>query len=81
MRIILCATAFGFALLGATAQTIPLATYQALNDSVIAHYNRNDFKGIYALGGDFLKSIQSEGDCIDNFQSEKKIPATLFLRN
>lgn len=54
------------------SQNAAAAKYRRVNDSMVACFNRNDFKGIYRLGNDFFKANQSEDDCVHDFSSEKK---------
>ncbi|MDB5090760.1 MAG: serine hydrolase, partial [Mucilaginibacter sp.] len=56
----------------AKAQISTFSRYKQLNDTLIALYNRDDFKGIFRLGNDFFISHQSEDDCVNEFSSEKK---------
>jgi len=53
------------------------ALYNSINDSMIAMYNRDDFRGMYLLENEVFKSYFPENDCIGYFSREKKNTGTI----
>ena len=64
---------FLLAQLSSQAQLSTAAIYKAVNDSIIARYNRNDFEGIYNTGNEWFKTNISKDYCISNFKENKEI--------
>ncbi len=48
-----------------SAQIADIKTHNIVKDSIVAKFNRNDFKGIYALADTSFKSAVSENDLIN----------------
>lgn len=54
------------------AQLSTVAVYKAVNDSIIARYNRNDFEGIYELGNEWFSVNIDSNYCIQRFKKSKE---------
>lgn len=60
------------------AQISTLATWKAVNDSIVARYNRDDFEGIYNLGNEWFRVNIDKGYCIDRFKENKAITGEIM---
>ncbi|MEZ2443395.1 serine hydrolase domain-containing protein [Chitinophaga sp. RCC_12] len=69
---------FLLAQLSSLAQISTLATCKAVNDSIIARYNRNDFDGIYHIGNEWFKANISKDYCINSFKESKEITGEIL---
>jgi len=53
------------------AQQAVDSAYDRVNDSMVARYNRGDFKAMYLLENDVFKANFPESDCLGYFSAEK----------
>src|SRR5258706_2641065 len=49
----------------------PPSTFREINDSVVARFNRRDYKAIYQAGDDIYKGLNSEGELVGGLESSK----------
>lgn len=59
------------------SQTADTNTHNAMNDSIVARFNRKDYKSVYELAGDNFKKYSSEKSFIDFLTSINGIGAIL----
>jgi CubicO group peptidase (beta-lactamase class C family) len=60
---------YAFCLLQALApQTPPPSTFGEINDTVVARFNRGDFKAIYQAGDDIYKGLNSERELVGGLE-------------
>jgi CubicO group peptidase (beta-lactamase class C family) len=50
----------------------PTSTFRKINDSVVARFNRGDYKAIYQAADDYYKGLNSEGELVGGLESSKK---------
>lgn len=60
-----------------TAQNTSLAMFEEVNDTVVARFNRSDYKSIYAMIGDANKKYTREGGLISDLREDKKITGNI----
>src|SRR6267378_276897 len=47
------------------------STFREINDSVVARFNRGDYKAIYQAGDDIYKGLNSEGELVGGLEWSK----------
>lgn len=57
----------------ARGQISTISTYKAVNDSLVARYNRDDFEGIYSLGNEWFRINFNKDYCITRFKESKAL--------
>lgn len=57
--------------LAAQSQPSP-STFREINDSVVARFNRGDFRAIYQAADDYYKGLNSEGELVGGLEWNKK---------
>src|SRR6266446_2028915 len=50
----------------------PPSTFREINDSVVARFNRGDYKAIYQAADDIYKGLNSEGELVGGLEWSKK---------
>src|ERR1700682_5093900 len=50
----------------------PVSRFREINDSVVARFNRGDYKAIYQAADDHYKALNSEGELIGGLEWNKK---------
>lgn len=58
---------------GIIAAQSPAAKFREVNDTVIAKYNKGDYKGIYVMANQTYKNLNSEGELTWNLEDKKKV--------
>lgn len=59
------------------AQSPFLTNYTSVNDTVVARYNRGDYKGIYAMTGPAYKKNTREGGLVSDLMDNKKFTGNI----
>jgi CubicO group peptidase (beta-lactamase class C family) len=49
-----------------------VSMFEEINDSVVARFNRGDYKAIYGAADDYYKGLNSEGELVGGLESTKK---------
>src|ERR1700730_9515608 len=50
----------------------PVSRFREINDTVVARFNRGDYKAIYQAADDHYKALNSEGELVGGLESSKK---------
>lgn len=59
------------------AQNASLSKFKEVNDTVVARFNRGDYKGIYTMIGDANKKYTREGGLISDLRDDKKFTGNI----
>ncbi|HWV72376.1 MAG TPA: serine hydrolase domain-containing protein [Pseudosphingobacterium sp.] len=62
----------------AFGQISRLEACKAVNDSIIARYNRNDFEGIYNLGNEWFSTYIDKEYCLTRFRENRSVTGEIF---
>ena len=54
------------------SNTQPVSRFREINDTVVARFNRGDYKAIYQAADDHYKALNSEGELVGDLESSKK---------